>query len=868
MNLLHRCLCLSGLLLLLACGNRQEKPAAAPVQKVMQDETGLSAQLKLLIDTTYDHPAACTADPDAFLQQVKKLPASAEDKTQYALVLINIGFCLKDDGQVLKSIRFFEKGLTYYQQEKPEDIDFYDYIAKPLGNLYTRTGDFEKAIALQQLAIAAAEAERRAALLPSLYSNLAITFQQINQYDSVLSNCRSGLAQSAARDAVTGLLYNTLTKYFLSQDNTDSAAYYNRQSVSIFQAKKYTGDTIFWYTTALELQSKLSTSANPTLAQSSIRQAINLTEQFFPGSKNREKAKLYEGYAGLLVQQEKWKEAQPVYRKVMELFAPGRQLFTFPDHTITAALYGLARCYARLGQPDTAADYYIKAIENDYLVQQLIVNRQSSYLNSKDNRIVLQEAMALLWKMYQQAAGNEREQLAIRILWITELSKGRQLLTEIDRTRQWTANGDTARQQAIVQLRYLYEEIAAAPDSVHREQLKAEAHDLSFRFQLTEKYFEKEFQAPDFANFSTYIQQQRAQQDIISWLIGGQDTYAIALNAKQSFVYKIQGDTLSQSTVPGFIRHYFQSGPAAYDNNPEQYRQQSAQLLLTLLPCAASLRSSDWLVSPDGILFALPLDAMVLDGAFLVQQKNMGYTYTLLLNEKNGSTEKYHADVKLFVKNTHERPLPDLPFALEEQKKIETTCTTTAFANNAATDSAFMMAMQSADIIHVATHAVAEEKQKPYLALAQKMTLDKLQYTTTRSPLVVLSACQTAYGQLVTAEGMESLNKAFLSKGVKGVIATQWSVSDASMPQLINHFYKELVKLHRPVKALANAKRDFLATASAAHRNPWYWASLTYTGAATELEVKAHTNHAIWWWIGLAVLILGGWIVYRVTTRR
>lgn len=868
MNLLHRCFYLSGLLLLLACNDRREKPAAAPVQQSAQDETGLTAQLKLLIDTTYDHPASCTADPDAFLQRVKQLPVSAEGKTQYDLLLINIGFCLKDDGQVLKSIRFFEKALTYYRQEKPEDIDFYDYIAKPLGNLYTRTGDFEKAIALQQLAISSAAAENRAALLPSLYSNLAITFQQINQYDSVLSNCRSGLAQSARRDAVTGLLYNTLTKYFLSQDNADSAAYYNRQSLALFQAQKFTGDTIFWYTTALELQSRLATPANPVLAQSSIRQAIHLTEQFFPDSKNREKAKLYEGYAGLLVQQEKWSEAQPVYRKVMELFAPGRVLFTFPDHTITAALCGLARCYAGTKQEDTAIDYYVKAIENDYLVQQLIVNRQSSYLNSKDNRVVLQEAMALVWKRYQPAAIREKEQLALRLLWITELSKGRQLLTEIDRTRQWTANGDTARQQAIAQLRYLYEEIAAAPDSVHREQLKAEAHDLSFRFQLTEKYFEKEFQAPDFASFSAYIQQQRGQHDIISWLFGGQDNYAIALNAKQSFVYKIQGDTLSRSTVPDFIQHYFQSGPAGYANDPEQYRQQAAHLLLTLLPCAADLRSSDWLVSPDGILFALPLDAMILDSAFLVQQKNIGYTYTLLLNGKNKSTQTYRSDVILFVKNKHDRPLPDLPFAREEQNKIESICATTTFVNDAATDSTFMTAMQSTDIIHVATHAVAEEKQRPYLALAQKMTLDKLQYTTTRSPLVVLSACQTAYGQLVTAEGMESLNKAFLSKGVKGVVATQWSVSDASMPQLINSFYKELVKLHQPVKALANAKRDFLATASAAYRNPWYWASLTYTGAATELEVKTHTNHAIWWLVGLAVILLGGGIIYSRKARR
>src|SRR5690606_35614834 len=83
-------------------------------------------------------------------------------------------------------------------------------------------------------------------------------------------------------------------------------------------------------------------------------------------------------------------------------------------------------------------------------------------------------------------------------------------------------------------------------------------------------------------------------------------------------------------------------------------------------------------------------------------------------------------------------------------------------------------AFEHAGVIHIAAHATINEAQHATLLLDQAISTDQLRYLNMQASLVVLSACNTASGQLLLSEGLESINRAFLSKGVKGVIATHW----------------------------------------------------------------------------------------------
>jgi CHAT domain-containing protein len=97
--------------------------------------------------------------------------------------------------------------------------------------------------------------------------------------------------------------------------------------------------------------------------------------------------------------------------------------------------------------------------------------------------------------------------------------------------------------------------------------------------------------------------------------------------------------------------------------------------------------------------------------------------------------------------------------------------------------------------------------------------------------LVVLSACKTGRGQLVTGEGIVGLARAFLYAGARSVAVSLWDVSDAATAQLMSDFYRHLVASSSGALALRQAKLEALRS-SRAMRHPYYWAPFVIVGTS------------------------------------
>jgi tetratricopeptide (TPR) repeat protein len=81
--------------------------------------------------------------------------------------------------------------------------------------------------------------------------------------------------------------------------------------------------------------------------------------------------------------------------------------------------------------------------------------------------------------------------------------------------------------------------------------------------------------------------------------------------------------------------------------------------------------------------------------------------------------------------------------------------------------------------------------------------------------LAVLSACETALGRLTYGQGVQGLPRAFHEAGVKNVLTSLWSVSDAATSVLMEHFYTQLwEKGQSPLQAMRRAQLFVL-------KNPW-----------------------------------------------
>ena len=86
--------------------------------------------------------------------------------------------------------------------------------------------------------------------------------------------------------------------------------------------------------------------------------------------------------------------------------------------------------------------------------------------------------------------------------------------------------------------------------------------------------------------------------------------------------------------------------------------------------------------------------------------------------------------------------------------------------------------------------------------------------------LVVLSACETALGDIKGTEGVFGLQRAFKLAGVKNMLLSLWKVPDEETAELMRTFYGYYLKGETSREALKNAQKDLRKKYS-----PYYWAA-------------------------------------------
>jgi CHAT domain-containing protein len=97
-----------------------------------------------------------------------------------------------------------------------------------------------------------------------------------------------------------------------------------------------------------------------------------------------------------------------------------------------------------------------------------------------------------------------------------------------------------------------------------------------------------------------------------------------------------------------------------------------------------------------------------------------------------------------------------------------------------------------------------------------------------RAELVVLSACDTAGGEMLRGEGLIGLTRAFMIAGARSVVASLWAVSDDAGKEFMVGFYTKLAAGKTKQAALAETKREFIRHPQ--YSAPYYWAGLVLHG--------------------------------------
>ncbi len=194
------------------------------------------------------------------------------------------------------------------------------------------------------------------------------------------------------------------------------------------------------------------------------------------------------------------------------------------------------------------------------------------------------------------------------------------------------------------------------------------------------------------------------------------------------------------------------------------------------------------------------------------------------------------------------------------------------YMDTLATKKKFLEEMNNYPIIHLATHAVSSPDNASASFIAfypQKRSraedclfLEELYgLNMSKTRLVIISACETGQGELVSNEGVISLARAFAYAGCGSTICSLWQADDQATSAILGRFHVYLQKGYSKSRALQQAKLDYLHS-DALNKSPAYWAHLVLIGDDSPVCSAGHPYR----WIVLVAAVaglLGFWAIKR-----
>lgn len=189
--------------------------------------------------------------------------------------------------------------------------------------------------------------------------------------------------------------------------------------------------------------------------------------------------------------------------------------------------------------------------------------------------------------------------------------------------------------------------------------------------------------------------------------------------------------------------------------------------------------------------------------------------------------------------------LPALPGSQKEASAVAVLLSTSPLMGARASEQAVRQRIGGAAYIHFATHAIAfgslSRARESGVAFAAGegfdgfLTVGELEddpSLSMRAELVVLSACETGFGETFSSEGTIGIQRAFLKRGAKTVLVSLWAVDDRATGALMTAFYSHLFKdPDQPSKAEALRRSiSELREKIPLFSDPYYWSGFQLVG--------------------------------------
>lgn len=282
--------------------------------------------------------------------------------------------------------------------------------------------------------------------------------------------------------------------------------------------------------------------------------------------------------------------------------------------------------------------------------------------------------------------------------------------------------------------------------------------------------------------------------------------------------------------------------------------------------------NSTLIISPDGLMNFLPFEALVMNDKYLIEKFNIKYITSAkelvrLNNTKNIKTEEIVAfakadfDTKIKLSKTnslrygisYNQDCKNSILELTNQtlKSTSSQKKSKKYEGKNASEK-LLLGLNNVKNIDIITHGLyckdtsilnpmsktmllmsgakqAILENKNGIATDGKGIVTALEISTMNlkgTKLVTLSACQTGLGEINNAEGVSSINKAFILAGAKNVISTLWNVAINETDDLMGKFYQNKNAISNPSEVLKEVKLKFIND----KQHPYFWSGFILYG--------------------------------------
>lgn len=810
------------------------------------------------------------------------------ERAEWFNCLAGQGYYFLYGGNILQSINAYEQAYKFYFEKPVAGVDVLEYVLKPLGNNYTRLGDYDRAFFIQQKSLALAETIDSSQIAPICH-NLATTAIWKDELDLAKQYCAKGLVLVEKNSSLQGLLLSTLSEILLRSGNIDSAETDSKTAIAILTARLSNKDETnvpYWLRGAWQgLGDIQKRKKEPAAALISYQKAIALIDQYYGGQRKREKAQLAVSAGRMLQQLHQFPKAMEQYNIALTLMTPSfkpdndealpdsRELYG--ENTLLDALNGKADCLYALNKKEKALDCYLLlyAIEKKLRIE--FFSNSAKQQQQKESRQWAESAIATAYELWKTTG---RKEYAGKVLLIAEMSKAQLLLDDMMNNLRYNLakNNDSLlnKEQQLLQAISFYEK-GEAMNTADSNTITTKK-ELQFELSLVQKQVKEKYpiqeslvSSESLPSADGLLKSIETGSAVIEFFTGEKNIYRLEMTRDKIVeIKKIENADSVLSKARLFVDGYFQSGPEKMINNPEQYYKDAFAVYQMFWKGVDLKNKKNCIVIPDGVLGYIPFDALISDSAykpaitewpFLLKQANLYHSYSLQTRLQQQRAEHPSRSFAGFFISFDSSSLSSLPAVKKERDEIQAVMVGDYYDDQKATSSVFNEKLSKVSVLHISTHAFLQGKENiPVLQLADdRFFLFELYGKAFHPQLIVLSACRTGHGMLSKGEGIISLARGFTTTGTAGIVAGLWDMNDETTALLMGSFYKSLSDGQNPANALHNAKLQWLQGQNGLQfqKLPYFWAGMVYSGDNKSVQVKPGAGNFIWWLIaGFAVL--------------